>query len=110
MGGEESLRACSIPSLVGLPPRGRGRVDQSKLDLAVVGITPAWAGKSFQLILYLHDRTDYPRVGGEEGSRRKISTSGRGLPPRGRGRGTGARARSNRQGITPAWAGKSRAV
>ena len=49
-------------------------------------------------------------MGGEKGSSRRKSGSSRGSPPRGRGKALDDDTRSRTRGITPAWAGKSRAT
>ena len=47
VGGEKAL-ACSFCSGVrGSPPRGRGKVDDNNRRFYNMGITPAWAGKSY---------------------------------------------------------------
>ena len=46
MGGEEQARHAAALPLPGLPPRGRGRVDNLAKLVLDAGITPAWAGKS----------------------------------------------------------------
>ena len=66
VGGEESLRACSIPSSVGLPPRGRGRGLLARKSNRLSRITPAWAGKRDKTEAGEKGDQDYPRVGGEE--------------------------------------------
>ena len=90
----------------GLPPRGRGRVFFCRWALLLVGITPAWAGKSTIALLVAHLREDYPRVGGEENHVSSSPSPAIGLPPRGRGRGTPSLRDPGAARITPAWAGK----
>ena len=86
MGGEEVDAAVPRHALLGLPPRGRGRVTMPVLCYGTYGITPAWAGKSGSPISALGGMRDYPRVGGEEQDFKKDCDINEGLPPRGRGR------------------------
>ena len=51
---------------------------------------------------------DHPRVGGEKISTTSWPRCWKGSPPRGRGKGGHFPGRVRPQGITPAWAGKSR--
>ena len=46
MGGEKVLQLPVFQSPVGSPPRGRGKDELCHADNEIVGITPAWAGKS----------------------------------------------------------------
>ena len=73
-------------------------------------ITPAWAGKR-----RLSDGTkwcgrDHPRVGGEKTLLIKEADSVQGSPPRGRGKGMTFKQVMDRDGITPAWAGKRQKI
>ena len=107
VGGEESSTIARNGSAMGLPPRGRGRVDCSFILCPSIRITPAWAGKSLTFISSLSLIADYPRVGGEEPAIVRIFLFHRGLPPRGRGRVPAVSSVSLLGRITPAWAGKS---
>ena len=73
------------------------------------GITPAWAGKSQHPEGSSTSCQDHPRVGGEKSQKSKKVKSSLGSPPRGRGKASPLRPRITRFGITPAWAGKSKA-
>ena len=66
VGGEERVFLVADTSGVGLPPRGRGRGTRTLGALDDFGITPAWAGKRWLLMVIARWRKDYPRVGGEE--------------------------------------------
>ena len=107
VGGEKGRNKQNCKRLRGSPPRGRGKVCEL-LDIAAPrGITPAWAGKSppFGLI---HPKTmDHPRVGGEKALMPTNALVVKGSPPRGRGKVPCILPEVTRQGITPAWAGKS---
>ena len=50
MGGEKISPKRLIFLHLGSPPHGRGKVPQQPLQVAALGITPAWAGKSFLLL------------------------------------------------------------
>ena len=86
VGGEEAYDTAAFFGSSGLPPRGRGRVGGRMMERVTLRITPAWAGKSFTILVFLVLYRDYPRVGGEELLVRPISRFVLGLPPRGRGR------------------------
>ena len=51
MGGEKSLSVSSVWSRTGSPPHGRGKDALEFAGFIVEGITPAWAGKRFLLLL-----------------------------------------------------------
>ena len=108
VGGEETIIHGGRLQLVGLPPRGRGRVEIDRSGRGRSRITPAWAGKRPHAPLWYPWAWDYPRVGGEESPSDPTPMGTRGLPPRGRGRGRKMRKVSMGWRITPAWAGKSR--
>ena len=92
----------------GSPPRVRGKASSLKRSKGVVGITPAYAGKSAASAFGYARRRDHPRVCGE-----KYRPSARllifgGSPPRVRGKVSVRAAWRPYHGITPACAGKSR--
>ena len=87
MGGEKIFGMESAISSRGSPPRGRGKDVTFKPQHLNTGITPAWAGKSAPLSVWLYLVGDHPRVGGE-----KVCIKGVAFLV---------------GGITPAWAGKS---
>ena len=64
--GEKPSQHEPTDSLLGSPPRVRGKAIQPRPDYSDHGITPACAGKSFQPFLYLFDVWDHPRVCGEK--------------------------------------------
>ena len=107
VGGEKGYGCFALSSCRGSPPRGRGKV--STCCCASIGgrITPAWAGKSRQLIPLRFTYADHPRVGGEK-TKSKIEVNALpGSPPRGRGKVPETYRYVAGYGITPAWAGKS---
>ena len=97
-------------SLMGSPPRMRGKVAYTDLQRPSPGITPAYAGKSLLKLLHHVGLRDHPRVCGEKAYSLVINGSEWGSPPRMRGKGT-KRCSSRRGGrITPAYAGKSKRI
>ena len=92
----------------GSPPPMRGKADLVRSFERTAGITPAYAGKSFDhesIVLFVQD---HPRLCGEKWTRwRRISTY-IGSPPPMRGKGPKSPINANGSRITPAYAGKSR--
>ena len=70
-------------------------------------ITPAYAGKSDATELYAVQKQDHPRVCGEKLAGLFLPDGLPGSPPRMRGKERGSTSRQRRNGITPAYAGKS---
>ena len=106
VGGEKDLPHQVIVSVLGSPPRGRGKGLPASTDLVQTRITPAWAGKSQSGLGVRCAPEDHPRVGGEKFSRLFQTLLSLGSPPRGRGKVVHHRIGHNAVGITPAWAGK----
>ena len=107
MGGEKGEYDTDSDNDTGSPPHGRGKGVVNGRAGLLVGITPAWAGKSLFCFTAAVPIQDHPRMGGE-----KLLTCERidfrlGSPPRGRGKGFGGLHMSVFSRITPAWAGKS---
>ena len=107
MGGEEFMNKQTYKSMLGLPPRGRGRANYIFQENGNQRITPAWAGKRNGRFYRALKVSDYPRVGGEELTSHNRLSITVGLPPRGRGRATLGLNQLFPYRITPAWAGKS---
>ena len=106
VGGEKlAARRCSA-SILGSPPRGRGKGVLIFPRRAAVGITPAWAGKRRRAGGGTPARQDHPRVGGEKKMYRTAGACFSGSPPRGRGKVAVDHFLHSAAGITPAWAGK----
>ena len=106
VGGEKHGTRRNNQIHKGSPPRGRGK-DQSSCNFGLaLGITPAWAGKSYKCPVGLLPTWDHPRVGGEKNVEMLKTMLKMGSPPRGRGKGNLPPPASNGMGITPAWAGK----
>ena len=105
-------RACGEKSkvarlMMGSPPRVRGKVVASEELPGVVGITPAYAGKSSTCAPCPADTWDHPRVCGEKTMRFIIASTVSGSPPRMRGKVSAGKILLHDGGITPACAGKS---
>ena len=85
--------------------RGKGSNYMQESD--VIGITPAYAGKSFYFFSNLRHCQDHPRLCGEKDSSHATKTFILGSPPPMRGKGPPVADMWKRSGITPAYAGKS---
>ena len=72
----------------------------------VVGITPAYAGKSCRWCHHRRTAWDHPRVCGEKDLQMFAQASAQGSPPRMRGKVHQLREAAQFGGITPAYAGK----
>ena len=108
VGGEKSMMVPHTVTLLGSPPRGRGKVEVLP-PLSLGGrITPAWAGKSKAAAWWVLRCGDHPRVGGEKERWKRLHQRVKGSPPRGRGKAVKASSLGPDGGITPAWAGKRR--
>ena len=66
MGGEKYKVYVYNTVDKGSPPHGRGKVDVLPEVHALIGITPAWAGKSIRCTSTTRLIRDHPRVGGEK--------------------------------------------
>ena len=105
--GENSLRLFSHATMVGSPPRVRGKLPSSPLPTRFYRITPACAGKTRLMELCACSCKDHPRVCGENRKIWLLKLSERGSPPRVRGKhSTNLRNQSSGR-ITPACAGKT---
>ena len=85
----------------------RGKVANVKLLIDMIGITPAYAGKSRQFFISSGVTEDHPRLCGEKSLVRQFPASGSGSPPPMRGKASSFRISSPCCRITPAYAGKS---
>ena len=72
----------------------------------VVGITPAYAGKSVRLAEQNDRKQDHPRLRGEKHVPDKVVLCLSGSPPLTRGKEGDASTGAGTLGITPAYAGK----
>ena len=66
MGGEKLTPCGKANCGPGSPPRGRGKALLLLDAGVVVGITPAWAGKSMPWLRPGAAHGDHPRMGGEK--------------------------------------------
>ena len=99
---------CSTArSTSGSPPRMRGKGTRIRQNLERVGITPAYAGKSYRCLVRSCFPEDHPRVCGEKEDMKKAGLNPIGSPPRMRGKACSACFHLRYLGITPAYAGKS---
>ena len=106
MGGEKGRAFAAVYGSSGSPPHGRGK-ELSRIDgIHILGITPAWAGKSAWPSAGPDRCQDHPRMGGEKRFRASFSVLPVGSPPHGRGKANAFDITSPILGITPAWAGK----
>ena len=74
----------------------------------LVGITPAYAGKSFAKTIRVPQSRDHPRLCGEKCRLYAMQTAGTGSPPPMRGKELTFGRSAPRSRITPAYAGKRR--
>ena len=74
MGGEKTVKEKKHDSRIGSPPHGRGKVVHVFVCIIVIGITPAWAGKSYVLVSEKLVPEDHPRMGGEKHSWLNVGT------------------------------------
>ena len=84
--------------------RGKGLVDCAAV--IIVGITPAYAGKSFAEWIDEQGEEDHPRLCGEKGAFSPFGSSDKGSPPPMRGKVHTSSGIFEFRGITPAYAGK----
>ena len=104
--GEKLSSSTPRRTLMGSPPRMRGKVDVAIVVLRGNGITPAYAGKSLCTGQAARRRRDHPRVCGEKKPKKATATTSEGSPPRMRGKDEMLSNAGRLWGITPAYAGK----
>ena len=109
-GGEKLMGRPRRSVGAGSPPHRRGKGHGCHQTAVVVGITPAWAGKSCWSSSSGSKVRDHPRVGGEKELEGKPPLRLWGSPPRGRGKGGKSFTGNMFTGITPAWAGKRQVI
>ena len=97
-----------VISLLGSPPHTRGKVHPSDMGQAKAGITPAYAGKRLPGRQRRNPGRDHPRIRGEKLPTCFQDLIYQGSPPHTRGKATTSTPPVSRNGITPAYAGKSR--
>ena len=107
VGGENQTRWFVSPSPLGSSPRGRGKRGETLAGAGLIGLIPAWAGKTRPRREGSSGPRAHPRVGGENAARVEARSGSAGSSPRGRGKLTSPFTHSLRTGLIPAWAGKT---
>ena len=106
----EKQAAVALPQpVLGSPPRMRGKACLTLIIRLLLGITPAYAGKSTTAGRGRMPSRDHPRVCGEKNAASIWAICARGSPPRMRGKVICGHHLAHNPGITPAYAGKSSA-
>ena len=105
--GENPVWEIIIGSLVGSPPRVRGKRLRLQFCILSARITPACAGKTGNAIIAVIITKDHPRVCGENRTQTIICNRYVGSPPRVRGKQAKSAIKAVRLRITPACAGKT---
>ncbi len=106
MCGEKVPRAALNALVRGSPPRMRGKDAVAVAGCIEFGITPAYAGKRLEPAQAGGKDEDHPRVCGEKLICGGCDRDELGSPPRMRGKGWQGEHQPERNGITPACAGK----
>ena len=91
----------------GSSPRGRGKLSIGVSFRVVLGLIPAWAGKTGTRAPRLPRGPAHPRVGGENYSYTTLVACVTGSSPRGRGKPISAKRDTYQERLIPAWAGKT---
>ena len=105
--GEKMICWVLLSTLLGSPPRMRGKARRCRGKTPRGGITPAHAGKSFRLRACAFFSGDHPRACGEKVLHHNLVGGNWGSPPRMRGKDSDKWTGNREDGITPAHAGKS---
>ena len=104
--GEKKLCCSVLTSIIGSPPRMRGKESSTLMKNMEMRITPAYAGKSLPWSSSAKGSGDHPRVCGEKITLSRIIFHLQGSPPRMRGKVDLYTLPAVRPWITPAYAGK----
>ena len=107
VGGENPSKSRMRAAYHGSSPRGRGKHQEPDFECLGVGLIPAWAGKTWNMLMMRSATGAHPRVGGENRSLPGPSRKSGGSSPRGRGKPRRPLLNRNRAGLIPAWAGKT---
>ena len=105
--GENASIVLYFATLVGSPPRMRGKRIRYSTSRAMRRITPAHAGKTTPSRTRMAAISDHPRVCGENKTPKRWMLPSSGSPPRVRGKLSGETKITFTKGITPACAGKT---
>ncbi len=92
---------------LGSPPHTRGKHQQYQGSRAVYRITPAYAGKTKEIILNEFKMQDHPRIRGENQDHPLKGNWDGGSPPHTRGKLDVYQLSNYFSRITPAYAGKT---
>ena len=107
MRGEDAARQQLLACRRGSPPHARGRRITDSFVMRIRRITPACAGKTRPMRLYIALSTDHPRMRGEDRAVMVLITAFAGSPPHARGRPMAGISECETPRITPACAGKT---
>ena len=91
---------------LGSPPPMRGKAGQPSKRIDGAGITPAYAGKSYNSVADTYHPQDHPRLCGEKRLQKQLLYNYQGSPPPMRGKDLSATISRQENRITPAYAGK----
>ena len=105
--GEKAFGNFLLHRCIGSPPPMRGKADVVLNRIDRIGITPAYAGKSCQIVAVFVVRRDHPRLCGEKEPYQRTAEKCKGSPPPMRGKAYPHMAKNVVDRITPAYAGKS---
>ncbi len=104
--GEKICRLYEQTFPLGSPPHTRGKVALNQLFLCLLGITPAYTGKSSGACWFYGIREDHPRIHGEKKVVTRHILVSSGSPPHTRGKVSEIAALDRTDRITPAYTGK----
>ena len=85
----------------------RGKVIATLARSSLLGITPAYAGKSPHVRDWRTTKKDHPRLCGEKALKKRLQYKHQGSPPPMRGKVCSSNDDVQASRITPAYAGKS---
>ena len=105
--GEKRFNFGRSVTDLGSPPRMRGKAHLADRGCHIVGITPAYAGKSANTIADMPGDWDHPRACGEKDNCSATTRRLLGSPPRMRGKACLRIPQTLAPRIPPAYAGKS---
>ena len=105
--GEDIHHAAATGSYRGSPPHSRGRLAVASDVDQLVGLTPAFAGKTYHPSHYTGFGGAHPRIRGEDRDIEASAQTHDGSPPHSRGRPRSALGGSCGTRLTPAFAGKT---
>ena len=107
VGGENAPETSDKDVVTGSSPRGRGKRTGAIAPVPLVGLIPAWAGKTARCDGASSPNAAHPRVGGENQRQGNRIVRPRGSSPRGRGKRRCHRLPGRVRRLIPAWAGKT---